>query len=341
MARIPLLISSLLLVLPMAVQAKTDTVVFANGDSLTGEVKSLSRGRLSFKTDATGTINIEWQYVARLITDHNIQVELDSGLRYFGHLVDAEEEFHIVVDTSTGPTSLSTRNVVKMNPIDMDGLLQDIDVDVSVGYNFTKASQVSQFNVGVSADYRTRQRIASANFSSIISDSSGNDTSQRQTLGFNYTRLRANRWLNDGSLSFESNDELGLNFRTTLGTGGGRILRQSNSVLLILKGGLQATRENLVGEPEDKDSLESYVTLQWDWFRYDSPELDWSTNFQVIPSITESGRVRSEFDTTLKWEIVGDLYWRLEIYDSYDNQPQSAEGATNDYGIITSVEYDF
>ena len=110
---------------------------------------------------------------------------------------------------------------------------------------------------------------------------------------------------------------------------------------MILKGGLQATRENLVGEPEDKDSLESYVTLQWDWFRYDSPELDWSTNFQVIPSITESGRVRSEFDTTLKWEIIGDLYWRLEIYDSYDNQPQSAEGATNDYGIITSVEYDF
>lgn len=341
MLRLPLLFSSLLLVLPMAAQAKNDVVIMRNGDRLTGEVKSLSRGRLSFKTDATGTINIEWNDVARLTADHNIQVELESGLRYFGHLVDAEERFNIVVDTSTGPAGLRTENVVKMEPIDMEGLLQDIDVDVSVGYNFTKASQVTQFNVGVSADYRTRQRIASAKFSSIISDSSGNDTSRRQTLGFNYTRLRRNRWLNDGSLNFEKNDELGLDLRTTLGTGGGRILKQSNSVLLILKGGLQGTRENLVGEPEDKDSLESYVTLQWDWFRYDSPELDWSTNLQVIPSITESGRVRTEFDTTFKWEIVGDLFWRLEFYNSHDNQPQSAEGATNDYGIITSVEYDF
>ena len=39
---------------------KTDTVVFHNGDRLTGEVKGLDRGQLSFDTDATGTIAIEW-----------------------------------------------------------------------------------------------------------------------------------------------------------------------------------------------------------------------------------------------------------------------------------------
>ncbi len=52
---------------------KTDVVIFNNGDRLTGEVKSLERGRLRFKTDATDTISIEWGDVAYLSSDQNIQ----------------------------------------------------------------------------------------------------------------------------------------------------------------------------------------------------------------------------------------------------------------------------
>jgi hypothetical protein len=78
-----------------------------------------------------------------------------------------------------------------------------------------------------------------------------------------------------------------------------------------------------------------------DWFRYDTPELDWSTNLELIPSLTESGRVRVELDTKLKWEIIGDLFWQLEFYVSYDSQPQSDTGSNNDHGVITSVSYEF
>jgi len=38
---------------------KTDLVIFNNGDRLTGELKSLKRGRLNLNTEATGTIGIE------------------------------------------------------------------------------------------------------------------------------------------------------------------------------------------------------------------------------------------------------------------------------------------
>ena len=323
-----------------AIAAKTDVVVFENGDRLTGEVKGMERGRLKFKTDAAGTIQIEWDKIARLSSTQNIQVETVSGARYFGRLLSSEDEFRTVVATEDGPSQLTNERIVRMNPIDQQGL-RDIDLSVSAGYNYTKASNVTQFNVGLDARYRTRQRVSSIAFSSIVSDSANNEASQRQTFNYTYTRLRANRWLNDGILSLERNDELGLNLRTSIGAGIGRILHQSNKAQFNLNGGLKATRENLVGQQEDKDSLESYVSALWDWFRYDSPELDWSTKLEVIPSLTESGRVRTDFDTTLKWEIIGDLFWRLEFYQSYDNQPQSEAGASSDYGIITSVSYDF
>ncbi len=63
---------------------KTDVVVFLNGDRLTGEVKGLERGQLSLKTDAAGTLSIEWARLASVSSNQLLQVELTSGLRYLG-----------------------------------------------------------------------------------------------------------------------------------------------------------------------------------------------------------------------------------------------------------------
>jgi len=150
-----------------------------------------------------------------------------------------------------------------------------------------------------------------------------------------------NRWFINGGLSFDQNDELGLNLRTSVSGGGGRFLRQSNSMLFALDAGLQFSREDLVGTAEETDSLEATFTAKWDWFLFHDPELDWSTTIDVIPSLTESGRVRGEFDTSLKWEIIGDLKWGFSLYGSFDNQPQSDAGSTSDYGVNTSLTYEF
>jgi len=39
-----------------AAQGKTDVVMLANGDRITGEIVRLDRGRLEFKTDDIGTL---------------------------------------------------------------------------------------------------------------------------------------------------------------------------------------------------------------------------------------------------------------------------------------------
>lgn len=340
MNKVSVYLLALLTLASCIAHADTDVIVFENGDRLTGELKSLERGKLRFKTDATGTIDVQWDKVAYISSELNIQVETVTGARHFGHISMDKNEFKVVVKTETGLIELDNERVVKMDPIDQVGL-SDIDLDVSIGYNFTKASSVEQFNFGANANYRTRERILAASFSSNFSDSSSNESSQRQTLGLSYTRLRSNRWLNDGTLGFEQNDELGLDLRTTVGSGIGRIVKQSDEALLVLRTGLQVTRENHAAETDDVDSLEAYISGKWDWYRYDSPELDFSTELEIIPSLTESGRVRVEFETTVKWEIIGDLFWQLEFYTSYDNQSLTEEDTDTDYGITTSVSYDF
>ena len=67
-----------------------------------------------------------------------------------------------------------------------DGGFGDVDVRMSLGYTYPNAGNVSQLNVGLDSAHRTRQRILSGNFASSISNSSGNESSQRQTLSGNY-----------------------------------------------------------------------------------------------------------------------------------------------------------
>jgi hypothetical protein len=61
----------------------------------------------------------------------------------------------------------------------------------------------------------------------------------------------------------------------------------------------------------------------------------------VIPSLSQPGRVRGNTSITLRWEIVGDLYWRLSFADNYDSDPPSADALNNDYTLTSGLSYDF
>jgi hypothetical protein len=44
---------------------------------------------------------------------------------------------------------------------------------------------------------------------------------------------------------------------------------------------------------------------------------------------------------SLKWELVEDIFWELSIYDSFDSDPVVPGAEENDYGVVTSLGWDF
>jgi hypothetical protein len=66
---------------------KIDVVVLQNGDRITCEILSLTRGKLSVKTDAMSTISIKWIEVEAIASPVPYEVELASGRRLLGSLV--------------------------------------------------------------------------------------------------------------------------------------------------------------------------------------------------------------------------------------------------------------
>ena len=326
--------------MPLGVHANSDVVVFDNGDRLTGEIKSLARGKLNFKTDATDTISIEWDNVAFLSSEQNIQVETHQGRRYLGRLKLSPALRTISVDMDGVPLEIAANDVVTLTPIEEKGINR-LDGDVTAGYNFSQASEVQQFQFGLDMQIRTETRIFDLSVDNSLSDSADNEASQRSAVVLDYKRLRSNRWFTGAMIGATRNDELGIDMRTSLGAGIGRILSRTNYNSTNIESGLMVSKENLASEESDQDTLEAYVGLNWDWFRYDSPELDLSTSLQVIPNLTDWGRVRAELDISVKWEMIDDLFWQISLYDSFDSSPAVEDAEKNDYGIVTSIGYSF
>ena len=91
-------------------------MLFKNGDRLTGEVKSLDRGKVSFDTDAAGVIKVEWDDMGSR-TPRDVRVALEDGERLYGSLVDTTRPSEIRLHTDTTTLDLPIGTVVRLTPI--------------------------------------------------------------------------------------------------------------------------------------------------------------------------------------------------------------------------------
>ena len=76
-------------------------------------------------------------------------------------------------------------------------------------------------------------------------------------------------------------------------------------------------------------------------FRYDYPKTDVTSDVTVYPSLTTSGRIRTEIDISASREVVKDLTVVLTFYHSYDNKPLDPTAQQTDYGLVTSIGWTF
>mgnify|MGYP000243530658 CR=1 FL=1 len=74
---------------------KVDSIRLINGNEVTGEIKRLLRGKLSYGTDSMGTVAIEWEDVTAVVSGFRYEVRLENGRRYYGSLGAAQKEGYV------------------------------------------------------------------------------------------------------------------------------------------------------------------------------------------------------------------------------------------------------
>ena len=324
-----------------AAAERTDEIVLWNGNTITGEVKSLQQGKLKYKTDHAGTIYIEWEFVHALTSSTFFDVETSEGVHHYGTLSRAEEVHFLVVIGPTGSVILDMDQVVTIAPI-RKTFWGRVDGSLNIGASYTSADSILQYSLESDATYRQRKYSAAITLNSIQTRQDERDDTFRDNLDFTYTRYRKNRYFAAGILAFTRSSEQGIDLRTELGWMYGRRFKQTNTSNLQASAGLSVSRDTPIGEEPSDYFLSGLLLGQYHFFLYNFPKTDLLIQLGVLPGITDWPRVRVNFSGSIKRELVTDFTVNFSISDAYDSQPPGGEEAANhDFAVVLSVGWTF
>jgi len=322
---------------PAAAQ-KTDVITLRNGDHITGEIKNIEQGRLQLSTNAMDTVYIRWIDIASIQSDKTLEVQLRSGEPIYGSLQPAPTSGDIVVDSEGGSTTLPNNDVASAHPIGQS-FWKKLDGNLSLGLNFTQASGQAESDLSFSNTLTSRHDQISVDISSTIKRIQGETTTNRQELASAWRRrIRWPQWFSVVLGGLQKNSELNLAFRGSIGAGAGRYLRNTSTYNWSVYSTGLFTQERYTGDP-GRQEFDVLAGTSLDVFLYGTHDFILSTDFQAIPSVTDAGRVRLNFNHTLSYELVNNFTIGLQFYEQYDSRPPQEGAEKNDFGINTTFGY--
>jgi Protein of unknown function, DUF481 len=331
---------ALLLGLPATVdaQGRTDIVTLGNGDRITGEILRLKRGRLEFKTDDAGTLYLEWDKLSSVLTVRTVEVGTGDGMRYLGSLVKAATRT-ISVSMPGGEVPLQMPDVTWIAPIGQS-FWSKLDGSIDAGFNYTQSSGVGQMSLNSDSVFRQPESHVRLIGSMTLTQTEDDDRDDRATLDMSYQDFRWQRWFILGFGRFETNESLGLTLRSQVGAAVGPRLVNSNRAQVSIGAGVDVNDERGV-DVESTRNVEAILLFQTSYFTYDRPTTNLDFRVQYYPSLSDRGRQRLQLDTSIKQELLKDLFVALTVYDSYDNRPPNAAADRNDIGIVASIGWTY
>jgi uncharacterized protein DUF481 len=316
---------------------KSDTVTLYNGDRITCEVKSLSKGKLYVKTSDMSKLYIKWTKVAHIETIEKFEITLTDHSSYLGKFSKRSEGVALMsfgVFQENIPL-IEITNLVQIN----SSFWKQLNGSFDAGYSYTHGNQNLQFNSTGEIKHRTKKFLNKINYDAVISDNS-NVISRRQNGGYTFQVFHNNSFFTIYNVSWQQNTELGIEDRILTNARLGYTPIDNSANLLDISAGLLLNRE-FTSEQSATNNTEAVLNITYDFFVFTKPNIDLTTSIIAYPSFTIKDRFRSDYDFRVRWEVFNNFTLNLKYYFTYDSKPPSVDALQFDYGINTSVGYSF
>jgi len=322
--------------------SQVDSLIMNTGEILVGEVKELKQGVIVIETDYSDSdFNVEWNKVKYIHTERKYLITTSNGDRYHGTMITALEVSRVTInDEEKGAVSLDILDVVYMKSVD-ESFLSRIDLLMSVGYSLTKANDNHQFSARLNAGYMSSKVGVNIYFSAVRSvqtpDSVSISTKRTEGgLGFRFFIIRD--WFALINADFLQSTEQKLDLRSLTSGGIGNYIVNTNQMYFVIAGGAAWNYEDYNDITiSDRSSIEAFAGVEYNIF--DIGDLDLKTSVYGYPSLTETGRIRTDFNFDLKYEFPLDFFINLGFTFNYDSKP--VEGASDtDYVLQTTFGWE-
>jgi uncharacterized protein DUF481 len=324
--------------------AKDDVVVMKNGDRMTGEVKNLQRGELSFQADYMAeSVALDWTRLERLESKSTFMISLVDG-KIFTSIIrllpaNSNETANFVIGSSEKSLRVPQLDVIRILPAEA-GFFKRLEGSIDFGLSFTSGNTQYETQFAATTTYRTGDHSFTGSVASAFSGQLGETTTTRNQFTFDYRKQLRPRVFAGAVVDFLHSDQQSLQLRSSAGGLIGRNLKRTERTRLSVYGGMVGTREHyssLIGEPE-KTNADALAGVDFSTFRFKTTDITSTVN--LFPSVTTPGRMRLQATSNLKIKLVKDLYWGFYVYENFDSKPP-VRANKNDLGISTSLGWKF
>jgi len=326
------------LVFSLTIEAQNDTIRLKDNTSLTGEIKSLSTGILIMETAFSDKdFKIEFNKVEEIIISRKCIISLTNSRRYFSNIKsETPGTFTLFFEDGT-----STQ--FKMD--EMTGLIEvnekfwkRLKFGLDLGYNFTKANNNAQFTISSNFNFVGEKWLLKGYINVLNSSQDSVKNVKRTDAMIEAIRPLQNKWYMLSDVSFLSNTEQALKGRVSPSLGLGRFIKSTNKLYFGLSLGATYNIENYEDATLNKTSSEAFLSSSFNM--YDFKDFDLKTGIKFYAGLSEKGRIRSDYDITIKYDLPWDFYIKTEFTLNYDNQP-AVSGTELDYIFTSGFGYKF
>lgn len=344
--RVILLFAAILAASPLPAREKTDVLFMNNGDKITCEIKSLRSNTLYISVDyILNTQSVDWSKVDHIDSKQLFIVTTQNGTVYTGVVRSPKSQARPqqieVLETSEKIVTLDRTQVVTVGQTSSN-LWHRLNGQIGAGYTYTKANTSTQYSLNSDINYVEERWSAAASYSSNLTANTGSNAKTRNQITLSGRRLmRWNNWYYTGLADFLQSTVQGIQIQSTFGGGVGRNLINRGSTLFRVYGGLawqQINYQQSVVPSRTQQVTSGLLATDLELFKFDKTNLTVRAN--LLPAMTDPGRVHFLLNTSYNAKLWGKLKWNLTFYGNWDNRPPPGF-VGSDYGVTSGLSVSF
>ena len=329
--------------LRLEARPKKDVIHFKNGDRWTCEIKKLDNGFLSVGLDyVDGTVQVDWREVARIESPQQFVVIDVTGAILVGQLsAGSDQGGSLTVRSAGSEVTIADSQVSTIQQTELK-FWQGLHGGISGGVNFTKGESQTQYSFNSNVDYRKPYWSSGASLQSSFAGSVAAKSNLRNEVSlYSLRMLNERNYFGIGVGDFLRSDEQQLALRTVAGGGVGKVLVSTDHSEILVLGGAVWTNERYTTDEQSApsfNSAEGLLGARLEYFRF--TKQNYHLNVFVYPSLTEPGRTRVDANAGIKFKIIKDLTFNLNMYLNYDSHPPRST-SKSDYGANSTIGWTF
>ena len=326
---------------PLAARDRIDVAALTNGDRVTCEIVYLRSATLHVRTAELGTVDVDWPAVAALVSPQLFEVELADGRRILGSFGEPPQKGQLEIRTTdAGVEQVPLADVVGIVQLGKT-LWRGGRGHLNLGLDYASSAQDLQLSVGAQLELKGPRLRSTTSMSATASDDASSEQRIRADLAWALELPAGARWALAGTGKLERNDDLGLDGRLSASAEAIWIAQRSVRGRWGIGGGLNASQERYT-ETSSGDTLTAgLVTVMGDYDRFGRFGTHASGAVVYLPMFTGPNRYRVEVRGRLRQKITSNFTFDLSPYYSFDSRPPRATLAHEDWGLVSSIGWNF